>query len=143
HSERAGGSVVRGLALIGLMVALAAAGVGTAGSSQAVGWCGSDESAVDRLPDAVSAQQIHVVYAVPSDGASAVFEDAPLIVSDLAGVDGWWRREDPTRTPRFDLFAFPGCAGGLEGLDLSNVRLPHDTAYYQPIEQRSDKLRTD
>src|SRR5438477_579916 len=83
-------------------------------------------TAVDRLPDAVSAQQIHVVYAVPSDGASAVLEDAPLIVSDLAGVDGWWRREDPTRTPRFDLFAFPGCAGGLEGLDLSNVRLPHD-----------------
>ena len=58
HSERAGGSVVRGLALIGLMVALAAAGVGTAGSSRTAGWCGSDESAVDRLPDAVSAQQI-------------------------------------------------------------------------------------
>jgi hypothetical protein len=65
------------------------------------------------------------------------------IVGDLSALDDWWHREDPTREPRFDVFAFPGCAGGLDALDLSSVRLPHETAYYQPIDGRSDKLRAD
>jgi hypothetical protein len=135
--------VGRGLAILGLAFALAVGGAGAAGSSRADGWCGSDEAASDRLPDAVAAQQVHVVYAIPSDGQDAFAADAPLIVSDLSALDAWWVREDPTRTPRFDLFAFPGCAPGLQQLDLSSIRLPHDTAYYAPIEQRVDKLRAD
>jgi len=37
----------------------------------------------------------------------------------------------------------PLIVADLDALDLSNVRLPHDTAYYQPIDGRSDKLRAD
>lgn len=133
--------VMRLLATVGLVSAAAVLSVGAAGGSRA--WCGSGESASDRLPDAVAAQQIHVLYAFPSDGDDHFAADAPLIVSDLEALDGWWQREDPTRVARFDLYAFPGCSNGLDALDLSSVRLPHDTAYYQPIDGRSDKLRAD
>jgi len=133
--------VIRGLAVLTLVVA-AALTMGTA-RSRTNAWCGSGEAATDRLPDAVAAQQIHVIYATPSDGDDHFAQDAPLVVADLQSLDGWWHREDPTREPRFDLFAFPGCAGGLDALDLSSVRLPHDAAYYQPIDGRSDKLRAD
>jgi hypothetical protein len=128
--------------VVAASVAVALAGVGTAGSRTAA-WCGSGEVASDRLPDAVAAQQIHVVYSIPSDGTDRFAEDAPLVVADLEALDAWWQREDPTRVPRFDLYAFPGCSGGLDALDISSVRLPHDTAYYQPIDGRSDRLRAD
>ena len=133
---------MRGPALLGLalVAGLAVAGVGTGSRA---GWCGPGEAAADRLPDAVAAQQIHVVYSVPSDGQDAFATAASQIVADLEALDGWWHREDPTREPRFDLYAFPGCSGGLGALDLSSVRLPHDTAYYQPIDGRPDKLRAD
>ena len=122
-----------------MTAALGASGAGSRGAT----WCGSGEAASDRLPDAVAAQQIHVIYAIPLDGQDGFAEDAPLIVADLRALDAWWHREDPTREPRFDLFAFQGCSLGLDALDLSSVRLPHDTSYYQPIDGRSDKLRVD
>jgi hypothetical protein len=131
---------VRRVVLLGLAAAVIFAATA---SPRASAWCGSGEIATDRLPDAVAAQQIHVVYAIPSDGTDRFADDASLIVSDLEGLDAWWHREDPTREPRFDLFAFPDCSLGLDALDLSSVRLPHDTAYYQPIDGRSDKLRAD
>jgi hypothetical protein len=131
--------VIRLVALLGVATAVLASGA----SPRTSGWCGTDEAASDRLPDAIAAQQIHVVYAIPSDGQDAFATDAPLIVADLEALDDWWQREDPTREPRFDVFAFPGCGGGLDSLDLSSVRLPHGTAYYEPIDGRSDKLRAD
>jgi hypothetical protein len=134
---------MRGTALAAIVLAAAALVAGSGAQSSARGWCGSGEAAADRFPDAVAAQQIHVVYAIPSDGQDAFAQDAPLIVADLAVLDDWWHREDPTRTPRFDLYAFPDCAGGIEELDLSSVRLPHDAAYYQSIDGRSDRLRAD
>ena len=103
---------MRGLALAAILLVAAALAVGAAGRSATSGGCGTGESATDRLPDAVAAQQIHVVYAIPSDGQDAFATDAPLIVADLAALDGWWERQDPTRVPRFDLSAFPGCDGG-------------------------------
>ena len=42
----------------------------------------------------------------------------------------WWRREDPTRTLRFDLFAFPGCTAKFGRLDIGFVRLPRAGASY-------------
>jgi hypothetical protein len=125
------------------LLALAALSGGASGGSRKAAWCGADESAADRLPDAVAAQQVHVIYAIPADGNDRFATDAPLIVADLEALDAWWHREDPTREPRFDLFSFPGCASGLDALDLSSVRLPHDTEFYKPIDGRSDKLRAD
>jgi hypothetical protein len=35
-------------------------------------WCGSDTSAVDRTPDAVGGEQIHVIYACRADIGTGV-----------------------------------------------------------------------
>src|SRR4051812_37800613 len=61
--------------------------------------------------------------AYPSDGVDrfAVFSSA--IATDLGAVDTWWRHQDYTRTPRFDL-ADLGCPGTMGSLDISDVQLP-------------------
>jgi hypothetical protein len=112
-----------------LLVAFAAVVPTAPGSDAAVpaaplpaGWCGPDETALDR-PDTVIGSQVHVVYAVADGEPSRFAEFAPLIARDLAGVDEWWRAQDPTRTPRFDLAAFPGCDTEFGGLDISSIRL--------------------
>ena len=96
-----------------------------------VRWCGTDSAPSDRLPD-VAAPNIHVIYAFPADGADRFAERVHDIVNDLAAIDLWWRRQDPTRAPRFDVFAFPGCTTKLGALDISKVRLPQPGAYYAP-----------
>ena len=54
----------------------------------------------------------------------------------------WWRREDPARTLRFDLFAFPGCAAKFGRLDIGFVRLPRaGTSYLDDI--GADRLLAD
>src|SRR5947207_277825 len=90
-------------------------------------WCGTDETAADR-PDLVAGKQVHVVYAYPSDSPDRFVEFAPKIARDLAGMDSWWRSQDPTRTPRLDLAAFPGCDSEFGALDISSVRLQADSA---------------
>jgi hypothetical protein len=112
-------------------------------SAGASAWCGTDAVGTDRKPEAASANQIHVVYAFPSDGTDRFSLDAGLIAQDVASIDAWWRTQDPTRAPRFDLYAFPGCPPGIDQLDLSRVQLPHDTAYYQPLTNRLGRLSTD
>lgn len=58
-------------------------------------WCGGDaESATDR-PDAIPAFEIHVVYAVPANGADRFAERVPEIATDAASVDIWWRDQNP------------------------------------------------
>jgi hypothetical protein len=133
---------MRGM-LFAAVVVVAALAVGTPGRSATPGWCGTNASASDRLPDAVAGPQIHVVYAIPSDGNDAFAADAPLIVADLAALDGWWQGQDPTRVPRYDLAAFAGCDGRVDALDLSSIRLSHETTYYSPIDGRTDRLRAD
>lgn len=105
-------------------------------------WCGSGVTAADRLPDALGGQQIHVVYAVPADGPERFVAAANGIATDLATIDAWWRREDPTRTIRFDTFAFPGCSG-LGQLDISFIRLPQPAASYASLSGRFGRLITD
>jgi hypothetical protein len=96
-------------------------------------WCGgNDRASADRVPELQFAEnQIHVVYATAADGPDNFAADAPLIVDDLTAIDVWWRGQDPTRTPRFDLYPFAGCAPGLGQLDLSFVRLSGAAATYQ------------
>jgi hypothetical protein len=90
-------------------------------------WCGTDEVATDR-PDVVAERQIHLIYAYPSDSPDRFFTVARDIVRDLAGVDTWWRSQDPTRSPRFDLASFADCDSEFGALDLSSVRLGGDDA---------------
>jgi hypothetical protein len=92
-------------------------------------WCGTDAASADR-PDTVAGNQVHVVYARPSNEPDRFAEIANAIARDLAGVDAWWQGQDPTRAPRFDLAAFPGCASEFGALDVSNVVLDGDSAAF-------------
>jgi Divergent InlB B-repeat domain len=109
-------------------------------SHSAVGWCGTDAVADDRHPDAVTGRQIHVIYAFPSDGADRFATIAGPIASDVAAMDAWWRREDPSRTLRFDLFAFPGCEQGAGQLDLSRVQLEQPAGFYMDTSTRAARI---
>ena len=95
----------------------------------AIPWCGTpvDE---DRFPDAVSAYHWHVYYAYPADGRDRLVEVAPRIAADIQRVSAWWRREDSSRAPRFDLFDFPGCTSEFGRLDITRARLPRPSAAY-------------
>jgi hypothetical protein len=106
-----------------------------------VTWCGDRASATDR-PDVVGGDQIHVVYAVPSDGSDRFAQLASAIATDVGAINDWWRRQDLTRAPRFDLAAF-SCSGA-GALDISDVKLRHATAYYDSTSApRVQRLRDD
>ena len=99
----------------------------------AVDWCGVGQpTALDRKPDAdlSSLRNVHVTYVVPADVSGRFGTLASPIATDTAAIDAWWRREDPARAPRYDLFAFPGCTSKFGSLDLGFVRLPRGAAAY-------------
>jgi hypothetical protein len=66
----------------------------------------------------------------------------PGITTDLAAVVTWWRQQDYTRAPRFDLAAFP-CFSSMGALDISQVRLPQNAAYYFDDATRLTRLDAD
>lgn len=105
-------------------------------------WCGNDVAQSDRVHDRMGGEQIHVIYAVPADGPERFAELASSIATDVAAIDAWWRREDPTRAPRFDLFEFPGCESRFGKLDLSFVRLPDPAPVYVPSIDRFQRIST-
>jgi hypothetical protein len=84
-----------------------------------------------------------VIYAFPAGGVDRFGTFASPIVTDLAVADAWWRREDPTRTPRFDLAAFPGCGSRLGALDLARVQLPRGAEVYAPLSGRLGRISSD
>jgi hypothetical protein len=105
-----------------------------------IAWCGNDVVAGDRQPDGVAGYQVQVVYAIPSDGADRFAALAPQIASDVNAIDDWWRRQDPARAPRFDLFPFPGCATKLGQLDLASVRLAEPASAFLAEDGRLNRL---
>jgi hypothetical protein len=105
-----------------------------------IAWCGNDVVSADRLPDAVAGSQIQVIYAIPSDGGDRFGAVASQIASDVNAIDDWWRRQDPTRAPRFDLFAFPGCPTRLGQLDLAFVRLAEPASTFLAEDDRLPRL---
>lgn len=113
----------------------------------AVTWCGgSAESATDRTPqvELSALEQMHVVYAIPSDGADAFAAYASPIASDAEAIDAWWRGQDASRSWRFDLYAFPGCTTRFGALDISVVRLPQASSFYGvDLGTRMQRLTTD
>jgi hypothetical protein len=90
--------------LLVLIVVFALAGA-CSSTATAGPWCGTVATRGDR-PAVVGGLDIHVIYAVPADGVDASAAWAPRISADLDSIDAWWRANDPTRTPRFDLAAF-------------------------------------
>jgi hypothetical protein len=125
-------------ALIACGALLALNAGGSAAAPAPDRWCGDVAgSESDRLPDAITGYLVHVIYAIPADGADRFLERAQGIVRDLAAVDSWWQAQDPSRTPRFDYAAFPGCTTQFGNIDLSFVRLPQDAATYAAMEPSS------
>jgi hypothetical protein len=104
-----------------------------------VPWCGAAPATTDR-PDAVAGRQVHVIYALPSDGVDRFADVGPGITTDLAAVVVWWQHQDYTRAPRFDLAAF-SCFPSVGALDISQVRLPQDSAYFYDGATRFYRLR--
>jgi hypothetical protein len=105
-------------------VALAsAAGAGAA----PLQWCGTGEPSTD-LPDAVSAIEWHIVYAIPAGGQDRFGYFAPRIAGDVAAVSNWWVGQDATRRPRYDVIDAPGCPTEFQRVDISVAHLPHTNA---------------
>lgn len=111
-----------------LFVLSAAVALWCAPGALASGWCGSGEAASDR-PDAVTGRQVHVIYAVPSDGADTFATGAAKLADDVASITIWWQGQDATRVPRWDTAAFP--AGTC--LDISFVRLAGPSSAYAGV----------
>ena len=108
--------------VLALALLLCAVAPGPAGAATPLPWCGTDVSAFDRGPDPTPAFGVHVIYAFPAGAPDRFAEWAPRLVGDAATIDAWWRSQDPTRTPRFDLHTF-GCDTAFGSLDLSRVPL--------------------
>ena len=99
---------MRLLAIATVLAAAAAIASPPAGAAvEPIRWCGNDRLQTDRAPDRMGGPQIHVVYAIPSDGEDRFDTLASPLATDVAAIAAWWQREDPARAPRFDLFEFP------------------------------------
>ena len=138
--------MVRGIgritfAVVAALGLIAAAGPSLARASTApfVPWCGTAPATTDR-PDAVAGRQVHVIYALPSDGVDRFADVGPGITTDLAAVVVWWQQQDFTRAPRFDLAPF-SCFPSVGALDISQVRLPQDSAYFYDEATRFYRLQ--
>jgi uncharacterized repeat protein (TIGR02543 family) len=137
--------------LLKLSLALAAAAafggglhVDPASALPPLRWCGSDTASYDRKPDARGGRQIHLVYAFPNDGLNRFSSEvASVMASDVWESDTWWRRQDPTRAPRWDTYDFSGGCMGFGALDISMVRLPQPAAHYLNELTRFGRVRVD
>jgi hypothetical protein len=131
-----------GVAVVVALAVLAGMPVTAGAAPTPSSWCGPGESAVD-LPDAVASYQVHVIYAIATDGPDNFAALVTPIVRDLAIGDSWSQSQDPTRTPRFDLASFPGCDSAFGNLDISSVRLPGTVADYEGLgtEDALNKVR--
>lgn len=112
--------MTRALAIVAALVVLSLAAPGTAQAGPPVLWCGPGPSATDRVPDATPGFSVHVLYVRPPGSPDRFAEWAPRIAGDAAEIEAWWRGQDPARSPRFDLFAAPGCAGSFGALDITS-----------------------
>jgi hypothetical protein len=112
-----------------------------AAQAPVVAWCGAAPATADA-PDAVTGRQVHVIYAAPSEGPDRFPSLATGIASDLSAIVAWWQHQDYTRAPRFDLAAAP-CLPTLGAVDLSDVRLPHDSSYYSDEATRFGRIAGD
>ncbi len=92
----------------------------------AAGWCGSGESSSDR-PDIVTGAQVHAIVAAPSGSTDRFSSDANRLADDVASISTWWKGQDATRAPRYDVATF----GDQTCLDISYVQLPRPASFYQ------------
>jgi hypothetical protein len=132
----------RGVFVLAAAVAVFAAGaLASPRPASADTWCRS-ATATDRT-DTVGGDLVHVVYAIPSDGADRFQERVPLIATDLSLIDAWWRRQDPTREPRFDFTTVAGCASRFGQLDITAARVAEPASAFSAPDGRLLRLVND
>jgi len=125
-------------AVAAVAVSLGLLGLLSPPPAAAAAWCGA-ASAADR-PDTVGGSLVHVVYAVPADGPDRLPERAAGIATDIGLVADWWRLQDATREPRFDLTAVPGCGTRFGQLDITTIRVPSPAASFAAPDGRLVRL---
>jgi hypothetical protein len=84
------------------------------------------------VPNGVAGNPVHWIYLIPSDGSDNLGGVANTMQSDAEQIDGWWRGQDPTRTPRNDVTAF-SCGSQL---DVSTIRSTRSSAQLTPTSGR-------
>jgi Divergent InlB B-repeat domain len=131
--------VSRALAIAAAALAVAAQAPVAGAAVAPVRWCGTDRLA-ERQPDLSGGSQIHVAYVVPSDTPDRLGELASPLATDVASIDAWWRREDPAKAPRFDLFDFPGCDARFGRLDLGFARLAEPASSFFGLGGRFERI---
>lgn len=89
----------------------------------------------DRAP-ATAGRAIRMLYAYPSDGPDRSAALAAEMADDLAAIGEWWRSQDPTREPRFDVWESP--CGATP--DIGVLRLPYTAASLEPIAGRAARI---
>jgi hypothetical protein len=94
-------------------------------------WCGAAAQA-DRAPNGIAGNPVHWVYVIPSDGADNLASLGSVMQSDAEEIDGWWKGQDPTRTPRNDVATF-SC--GVQ-LDITTLRTTRSSAQLSPLDGR-------
>jgi Divergent InlB B-repeat domain len=147
--------VTRALRVAVLAIGVLVIGVGPAGSdpgvvrdvtfaglpnaaprvAAATAWCGT-ASQSDRTPNVVAGSPVHWVYLLPSDGQDQLAAVASVMQADAEQIDGWWRGQDPTRTPRNDVATF-SCGTQL---DVTVVRSSRSGAQLAPLSGRFASL---
>ncbi len=80
-------------------------------------WCGRPTEE-DRQPNVVAGNPAHWLYVLPLNEPDRFGVYASVMQTDAEAIDAWWRREDPTRTPRHDLAQLT-CGAQL---DLTSIR---------------------
>jgi Divergent InlB B-repeat domain len=130
----------RGLLTLAATALLGVAVLAAPRAASAAAWCGTEAGA--DLPDTVGGNLVHVVYAVPSDAPDRFQERAPLIANDLSLIEDWWRRQDPTRGPRFDFTTVPGCDSRFGQLDITSARTTDPASAYASPDARLPRLLT-
>ena len=88
-------------------------------------------STVDR-PDDFGGLQVHVIYAVPSDGADRAFDTSGGIESSTASYQAWLSGQTGGRVLRFDTYQGP--------LDITFQRLPRPDAEYAALGRGAREL---
>jgi hypothetical protein len=94
-----------------------------------------NRSTVDQ-PDEVQGSQVHLIYAIPADGADRAMDLGETLASTTGSFNNWLAQQTGGRRLRFDTY---------QGrLDISFVRLPKTDAAYDTFGQRKrDNIEAD
>ena len=90
---------------------------------------------LDR-PPTIAGRVVRVLYVVAADAPEQGPAYAQQIDLDISAISSWWREQDPTREPRFELAA-AGCGNRL---DIGVLRLSDTEATLSALGGRYERI---